>query len=132
MNLTMSESFVIGRPVNLNWKKSRGKHTDHVFAEVSRGFGFLRFSSLDKSKVFMENNYPMIYLYGNDSTEGDSQPAKVKIAFSRAREDRIRNERSEDEWVCKIVSCCGLLTKTRDFVDIVSVPSPIIQVELSV
>lgn len=72
--------------------------------EVSRGFGFLRFVTLEKSKAFVERNYPTIYLYGNESADGDEQAAKVRIAFSRERDDRNRAEKQEGEWTCKIVS----------------------------
>ena len=72
-------------------------------SEVSRGFGFLRFSDLEKSKAFVESNYPMIYLYGNGSTDSDDQAAKIRIAFSRERDDRSRGEKAEGEWICKIV-----------------------------
>lgn len=72
--------------------------------EVSRGFGFLRFATLEKSKAFVERNYPTIYLYGNESADGDDQAAKVRIAFSRERDDRNRAEKPEGEWTCKIVS----------------------------
>ena len=71
--------------------------------EVSRGFGFLRFPDLEKSKAFVERNYPMIYLYYNTSTENDDQAAQVRIAFSRERDDRSRAEKAEGEWTCKIV-----------------------------
>lgn len=52
----------------------------------------------------MERNYPMIYLYGNGSSDGDEQAAKVRIAFSRERDDRGRSEKADGEWICKIVS----------------------------
>ncbi len=75
----------------------------NLLSEVSRGFGFLRFPDLEKSTAFVERNYPMIYLYGNGSTHSDEQAAKVRIAFSRERDDRSRGERAEGEWTCKIV-----------------------------
>ena len=71
---------------------------------MSRGFGFLRFPTLDEAKAFVERNYPMIYLYGNNLADGDDSVAKVRIAFSRERDDRSRGERPEGEWICKIVS----------------------------
>ena len=78
----------------------------YKIAETSRGFGFLRFSSLEKAKKFMERNYPMIYLYGNGSSDGDEQAAaQVRIAFSRERDDRGRSEKADGEWTCKIVCC---------------------------
>lgn len=52
----------------------------------------------------MERNYPTIYLYGNESADGDEQAAKVRIAFSRERDDKSRAERQEGEWTCIIVS----------------------------
>lgn len=83
-----------------------------ITIEVSRGFGFLRFSDLEKSKAFVERNYPMIYLYGNGSTDSDDQAAKVRIAFSRERDDRARGEKADGEWTCKILSLKLLQIKT--------------------
>ena len=74
--------------------------------EASRGFGFIRFPSLEDSKAFVERNYPMIYLYGNGSTDNDNQAAKVRIAYSRERDDRSRGEKADGEWTCKIVRSC--------------------------
>ena len=71
--------------------------------EASRGFGFIRFPSLEDSKAFVERNYPMIYLYGNGSTDNDDQAAKVRIAYSRERDDRGRGDKADGEWTCKIV-----------------------------
>lgn len=71
---------------------------------MSRGFGFLRFPDLEKSKAFVESNYPMIYLNENGSTDSDDQAAKIRIAFSRERDDRNRGEKADGEWTCKIVS----------------------------
>ena len=45
----------------------------------------------------------MIYLFGNGSSNNDDQAAKVRIAYSRERDDRSRNEKAEGEWTCKIV-----------------------------
>ena len=74
-----------------------------LISETSRGFGFIRFPSLEDSKAFVERNYPIIYLYGNGSSNNDDQPAKVRIAYSRERDDRSRGEKAEGEWTCKIV-----------------------------
>ncbi|KAL6713446.1 hypothetical protein ACLMJK_008911 [Lecanora helva] len=70
--------------------------------KVSRGFGFIRFPTLEGSKAFVERNYPTIYLYGNSTSNNDDQAAKVRIAFSRERDDRPRNDKSDGEWTCKI------------------------------
>ena len=72
--------------------------------EVSRGFGFIRFSTLEESKAFIERNYPAIFLNSKAATGSDDQAAKVRIAFSRERDDRSRGEKAEGEWVCKIVN----------------------------
>lgn len=45
----------------------------------------------------------MLYLYGNVSTGNDDQAAKVRIAYSRERDDRSRGEKADGEWTCKIV-----------------------------
>ena len=72
-------------------------------SEASRGFGFIRFPTLEDSKAFVERNYPIIYLYGNVSSDNDDQAAKVRIAYSRERDDRSRLEKADGEWTCKIV-----------------------------
>lgn len=74
-----------------------------LILEASRGFGFIRFPTLEDSKAFVERNYPSIYLYGNGSSGNDEQAAKVRIAYSRERDDRNRGEKAEGEWTCKIV-----------------------------
>lgn len=69
-----------------------------MISEASRGFGFIRFPTLEESKAFVERNYPIIYLSDNDD-----QTAKVRIAYSRERDDRTRGEKADGEWTCKIV-----------------------------
>ncbi|KAA6408327.1 MAG: rna-binding [Lasallia pustulata] len=104
---------VFGRCVNLQISRELKQYHDVEALEdvrvirdrqtkVSRGFGFLRFATLEKSKTFVERNYPTIYLYGNESADGDEQAAKVRIAFSRERDDKSRAERQEGEWTCII------------------------------
>ena len=58
---------------------------------------------MEESKAFVEHNYPAIYFYGNKSSSNDDQAAKVRIAFSRERDDRSRGEKADGEWTCKIV-----------------------------
>ncbi|KAI9662113.1 MAG: hypothetical protein M1831_002809 [Alyxoria varia] len=67
----------------------------------SRQFGFLRFASVEEATAFMDQNFPMIYLYGSTSGEKDAQAAKVRIAFSKERENR---EKPDDGWTCPICS----------------------------
>lgn len=92
---------VSARRVRLNDGVPGASLTD-AFAEVSRGFGFLRFPTIELSKAFLERNYPSIYLYGEETTDNNNQAAKVRIAFSRERDERPRGDK-EGEWTCKIV-----------------------------
>lgn len=57
----------------------------------------------------------MIYLYCNNSEDNDDQAAKVRIAFSRERDDRNRGEKTEGEWTCKIVGDFQNLLSTDKF-----------------
>lgn len=82
-------------------------------SEISRQLGFLRFSSLEDSRVFVERNFPAIYLYGPNSS-GDDRGAKVRIAFSREREDRTR-ARAEGDWTCKLVGFIRNSFQVRGF-----------------
>lgn len=81
--------------------------------KASRGFGFIRFPALEDSKAFVERNYPMIYLFGNGSSDNDDQAAKVRIAYSRERDDRSRGEKAEGEWICKICTFVNFPGRTK-------------------
>lgn len=98
----MYASFVIDRQVRLALRPA-GEKDSNPFIEVSRGFGFIRFSTIEESKAFVERNYPTIHLYGSKASSNDDQAAKVRIAFSRERDDRGRGEKADGEWTCKIV-----------------------------
>ncbi|EAS31865.1 RNA-binding protein [Coccidioides immitis RS] len=82
--------------------------------KISRQLGFLRFPSLDASRDFLERNYPAIYLYGDSSSHDDGRGVKVRIAYSREREDRNRG-RAEGEWTCKICTLVNYATRQRCF-----------------
>ena len=97
----MCASSVTVRQVREHMLPETALGTDS-FTEVSRGFGFLKFPSIDLAKAFLERNFPSIYLYGRDSADNDSQAAKVRIDFSRERDERPRGDK-EGEWTCKIV-----------------------------
>lgn len=71
---------------------------DMVFAEASRQLGFLRFKSLDESRAFLEHNFPFIHFYGPSAEHS----TKVRIAYSREREDRAR-VKAEGDWTCRMV-----------------------------
>ncbi|KAF9892786.1 hypothetical protein FE257_000375 [Aspergillus nanangensis] len=62
--------------------------------KVSRQLGFLRFQNLNYSRAFMDQNFPTIFLYGPSAGPSD-RGTKVRIAFSREREDRARARAEE-------------------------------------
>jgi hypothetical protein len=70
---------------------------------VSRQFAFAQFSGIPEARQFLESYYPTISLYGAyDPTQSAStQPAKVRIAFSR--DDRDKSGKGEDDWKCEVV-----------------------------
>lgn len=78
-----------------------------AFTEASRQLGFLRFRAIEDSREFLERNHPHIYLYGPNAVEGD-RSTKVRIAYSREREDRTR-AKAEGDWTCRMV---GLILKS--------------------
>lgn len=69
-----------------------------IFAEVSRQLGFLRFKTVEDSKEFLEQNHPFIHLYGPTG----ERSTKVRIAYSKEREDRAR-VKAEGDWTCRMV-----------------------------
>lgn len=71
-----------------------------VASEVSRQLGFLRFRDLNQSRAFVERNFPNIYLHGPNPH--NDRGTKVRIAYSREREDRAR-ARAEADWTCMMV-----------------------------
>lgn len=81
-----------------------------AFAEASRQLGFLRFRAIEDSREFLERNHPYIYLYGPNAVEGD-RSTKVRIAYSREREDRTR-AKAEGDWTCRMVGFSYKACKT--------------------
>lgn len=73
--------------------------TDLAYLEISRGFGFLRFPSLARSREFVESNYPSIF-FSKKFSDNDSAAVKIRIAFSREKED--------GKWTCKLVSVLAI------------------------
>lgn len=69
--------------------------------EQSRGFGFLRFSSVEDATSFMDRNHGTLYLYGDSSKgSGDPEEAKVRISYGKERRD---NRNDEPDWICSSV-----------------------------
>ena len=42
----------------------------------------------------------MIQLYGKESSDGDDKAVKVRIVYSRDRDDKTK---AEPDWICKMV-----------------------------
>ncbi|PYH93447.1 rna-binding protein [Aspergillus ellipticus CBS 707.79] len=80
--------------------------------KISRGLGFLRFRNLNYSRTFVESNFPTIYLHG-PSAQND-RGTKVRIAYSREREDRAR-ARAEADWSCIMCGIVNYSTRHKCF-----------------
>ncbi|KAL4778680.1 hypothetical protein BJX76DRAFT_362506 [Aspergillus varians] len=80
--------------------------------KLSRQLGFLRFRSLNHSRSFVEQNFPAIYLCGPSAQ--DDHGTKVRIAYSREREDRAK-ARAEGDWTCKMCSIVNYSTRHKCF-----------------
>ncbi|KAM5463492.1 hypothetical protein MauCBS54593_007486 [Microsporum audouinii] len=80
--------------------------------KMSRQLAFIRFPTIDDSREFLEGNFPAIYLYGKAGADG--QGAKVRIAYSREREDRNR-ARGDGEWTCINCSIVNFAGRQRCF-----------------
>ncbi|KAI9374059.1 hypothetical protein BJX61DRAFT_541107 [Aspergillus egyptiacus] len=80
--------------------------------KMSRGLGFLRFRNLTSSRSFVERNFPYIYLCGPSAQ--DDRGTKVRIAYSREREERVK-ARAEGDWNCKMCSVVNYSTRQRCF-----------------
>ncbi|KAL4805603.1 rna-binding protein [Aspergillus unguis] len=80
--------------------------------KLSRQLGFLRFRSLNFSRSFVEQNFPTIYLCGPSAQ--DDRGTKVRIAYSREKEDRAK-ARAEADWNCPMCSINNYSTRNRCF-----------------
>ncbi|KAL9607119.1 MAG: hypothetical protein Q9167_007937, partial [Letrouitia subvulpina] len=78
----------------------------------SRGFGFLRFPSLARSKDFVESNYPAIFLRSKKGSDNENAAVEVRIAFSRERDDRSRGEK-DGQWTCKVCNYLNFSGRTK-------------------
>ncbi|KAI9674045.1 MAG: hypothetical protein M1829_003888 [Trizodia sp. TS-e1964] len=88
---------------------------------ISRQFAYIRFSSINTAKVFLQKNYPAIYLVGAGiaSNQDGADQTKVRIAFSREREDRDRDRQGRldgvDDWNCAHCSALNFQRRTECF-----------------
>ena len=87
----------IGRPLLDRIMSNTVSHS----IELSKQLGFLRFPTIDESRAFVERNHRGIYLYGPSAGPND-RSTKVRIAYSREREDRNR-AKGEGDWMCRMV-----------------------------
>ncbi len=71
----------------------------------SRGFAFAQFDEVSDARRFLERYYPSFTLYRpQDPNQAvDFEPAKIRIAYSRERDAREKDPKSEDDWKCEVV-----------------------------
>ncbi|KAI0999079.1 hypothetical protein K3495_g9117 [Podosphaera aphanis] len=69
-----------------------------------RGFAFAQFIGVPEAKRFLQDYYPTIPLHGShqSSQAPTKKPVKIRIAFSRERDDREKAGKSEDDWKCEV------------------------------
>ncbi|KAJ5738476.1 G-patch domain protein [Penicillium malachiteum] len=78
--------------------------------KLSRQLGFLRFKTIDESREFLEQNHPFIHLYGPSA----ERSTKVRIAYSREREERVR-VKAEGDWTCRMCAVVNFATRSKCF-----------------
>ncbi|ESZ91736.1 hypothetical protein SBOR_7887 [Sclerotinia borealis F-4128] len=66
---------------------------------ISRQFAFAQFYTLLEARRFLEKHYPSVSFYGPLQT---SEPTKVRIAYSREKNDQERTSKHEDDWKCEV------------------------------
>ncbi|EEH35626.2 rna-binding protein [Paracoccidioides lutzii Pb01] len=122
------EIMMEGLPVDMNEDDILNELTQYYHVEaledvrvirdrqtkISRKLGFIRFHTIDDSREFLERNFPSIYLYGNSGSHTDDRGMRVRIAYSREREDRNRIK-AEGEWTCKICAIVNYAKRQKCF-----------------
>ncbi|KAG9243575.1 hypothetical protein BJ878DRAFT_535134 [Calycina marina] len=71
---------------------------------LSRQFAFVQFVGVSEAKSFLGQYFPTVSLYGSydPAAINDHGPARVRIAFSREKDDRSQPGRNEDDWKCDV------------------------------
>ena len=71
----------------------------------SRQFAFAQFVGIPEARRFLETYYPYISLFGahNLSRSEDTEGPKVRLAFSRDKDDRDKPGKNGDDWKCEVV-----------------------------
>ncbi|KAG0650519.1 putative RNA-binding [Hyphodiscus hymeniophilus] len=75
----------------------------------SRQFAFAQFVGIPEARRFLERYYPYVSLYGayKPSRSEDTEATKVRIAFSRDKDDRDKPGKSEEDWKCEVLILAG-------------------------
>ncbi|OQD83366.1 hypothetical protein PENANT_c017G06010 [Penicillium antarcticum] len=81
--------------------------------KLSKQLGFLRFPTIEESRAFVEQNHRGIYLYGPSAGPNDGS-TKVRIAYSREREDRTR-AKGDGDWMCRMCAIVNYATRVKCF-----------------
>jgi hypothetical protein len=100
----------------------------------SRQFAFAQFASIKEAKWFLERYYPSLSLYGtyNPNQGADAEPTKVRVAYSREKDDRDRPGKGDDDWKCDIVCSTLRLGKGSSILTDISAFLPIMPIECCV
>jgi RNA-binding protein 5/10 len=71
----------------------------------SRGFAFAQFADIAHARRFLDRYYPSITLHGtyDPTNAAPAEPTKVRIAYSRERDDKEKIGKSDDDWKCDVV-----------------------------
>ena len=79
----------------------------------SRQFAFAQFATIADATRLLERHYPSLPLENphDRSQQEPSQPVRVRIAYSRDRDDREKAGHGEDDWKCDVV--CVMYTVKR-------------------
>ena len=72
---------------------------------LSRQFAFAQFAGIPEAKAFLTQYYPTITLYGpyDPNKALGAEGAKIRIAFSREKDERALPGKSDDDWKCECV-----------------------------
>ncbi|CZR58454.1 related to RNA binding motif protein [Phialocephala subalpina] len=83
----------------------------------SRGFAFAQFVGISEARRFLDRCYPTVQLYGPGHTDlaSTNEPNKVRIAYSRDRDDRDKAGKGEDDWKCEVCSLPNFSHRTLCF-----------------
>lgn len=81
-----------------------GGLSDGFVAGQSRQFAFAQFAALRDARAFVEQYYPSIQLQGSyGAPQAGDENARVRVAYSREKEDRDRPGMGEGDWICEVV-----------------------------